>query len=103
MMAERALRRASGGDFGRVIHFTIGFHPAAHFSGHSFIEDIRAPGANAIGLGIPWWEPGGGENHPDVVLTAQSVWLAGQQIIKEGAPVYPQELVKKIASLGAVA
>ncbi|MEJ0072072.1 MAG: hypothetical protein WDO24_28910 [Pseudomonadota bacterium] len=48
---ERALRRASNGGYGRVIHLTCGFHPAARFSGRSFIEDIRSIGANAIGLG----------------------------------------------------
>ena len=47
IMAERALRRAGGGEFGRIIHFTVGFHPAARFSGTSFIEYIRSPGANA--------------------------------------------------------
>jgi 2,5-dihydroxypyridine 5,6-dioxygenase len=103
ILAERALRRANGGDFGRVIHFTIGFHPAAHFSGNGFIEDIRSPGANAIGLGIPWWEPGGGENHPDVVLTTQSVWLAGRQVVKDGTLIYPADLADKARQLGTVA
>lgn len=81
---DRALRRAGGGDYGRVIHFTCGFHPAAQFTGASFIEDIRAMGANAIGLGVPWWEPGGGENHPDAVLSQQSLWIDGQQLVRDG-------------------
>lgn len=102
-IAERALRRAGGGDFGRVIHFTIGFHPAAYFSGASFIEDIRASGANAVGLGTPWWEAGGGENHPDAVMTAQSVWVAGAQIVKDGVIVHPPELAGKVANIGSAA
>lgn len=98
-MAERALRRAGGGDFGRVIHFTVGFHPAARFSGNSFIEDIRSPGANAVGLGVPWWEPGGGENHPDAVMTAQSVWIDGAQIVRDGTVVHPPEPAGRIAAI----
>jgi hypothetical protein len=89
---ERALRRAANGNYGRVIHLTCGFHPAARFTGQSFIEDIRAVGANAIGLGVPWWEPGGGENHPDGVVARQSLWLEGEQIIREGRIVGPQDL-----------
>lgn len=103
VVAERALRRASGGDFGRIIHFTVGFHPAARFSGASFIEDIRSQGANAIGLGVPWWEPGGGENHPDAVMTAQSVWVGGVQIVREGAVVHPQGSAEKIAAITKIA
>jgi hypothetical protein len=102
IMAERALRRAGGGDFGRIIHFTMGFHPAARFSGASFIEDIRSPGANAIGLGVPWWEPGGGENHPDAVMTAQSVWVGGQQIVRDGTVISPSEAADRIAAIDKV-
>lgn len=89
---ERALRRAAGGDYGRVIHLTCGFHPAARFCGRSFIEDIRAIGANAIGLGVPWWEPGGGENHPDGVVARQNLWIDGEQIVREGLIVGPADL-----------
>jgi hypothetical protein len=98
-VAERALRRAGGGDFGRVIHFTVGFHPAARFAGASFIEDIRSPGANAIGLGVPWWEPGGGENHPDAVMTAQSIWVDGAQVVRDGTVVHPPEPAGRIAAI----
>jgi hypothetical protein len=87
---DRALKRAGGGKYGSVIHFSHGFHPAARFHGGSFIESIRAPGSNAIGLGIPWWEPGGGENHPDAVVTMQSMWIGGEQIVREGALALPE-------------
>jgi len=103
IVADRALRRAAGGDYGRIIHLTIGFHPAAQFVGASFVEDIRSVGANAIGLGLPWWEPGGGENHPDAVVTAQSVWIGGRQIVRDGLPVYPGDLQDKLQQLVAAA
>src|SRR6185295_12150457 len=81
---ERALLRAGGGKYGSVIHFAQGMHPAARMTGTCFVEDIRAMGSNAVGLGIPWWEPGGGENHPDTVLTEQSVWVDGEKVIENG-------------------
>jgi hypothetical protein len=90
---DRALKRASGNKgYGRVIHFTCGFHPAARFSGRSFIEDIRTTGANAIGLGVPWWEPGGGENHPDGVVASQSLWIDNQQVVRDGRVIAPAAL-----------
>jgi leucyl aminopeptidase (aminopeptidase T) len=92
--ADRALRRASRGNYGRVIHLTVGLHPAAQFTGRSFIEDIRSVGTNAIGLGEPWWEPGGGENHPDAVLGTQSLWVDGEQIVRDGVLVHPPELAR---------
>lgn len=81
---ERALRRAARGEYGSIIHVSIGFHPAARVGGRSFIEDIRAVGSNAIGLGIPWWKPGGGENHPDGVLPMQSMWIDGEAVVEDG-------------------
>lgn len=89
---DRALRRAGSGQYGFLIHFTYGFHPAARFSGQSFIEDIRALGSNAIGLGIPWWLPGGGENHPDGVVRNQSIWISGQQLVRDGLLIHPPEI-----------
>jgi 2,5-dihydroxypyridine 5,6-dioxygenase len=86
---ERALNRAGGGKFGSVIHLSHGFHPAARFTGRSFIEDIRARGCDAIGLGIPWWEPGGGENHPDGVTLMQSMWIGGEEMVRDGRIVQP--------------
>lgn len=83
-LLEAALLRAGGGQYGYVIHFTHGVHPRAQFSGKCFVEDIRALGCNAIGLGLPWWEPGGGENHPDGVVSAQSVWLDDELIVDAG-------------------
>ncbi|WP_397475715.1 hypothetical protein [Pusillimonas sp.] len=84
---ERALLRAGGGQFGYVIHFTHGVHPKAQFTGKCFVEDIRAMGCNAIGLGLPWWVPGGGENHPDGVISAQSVWLNDELIVDAGRAI----------------
>jgi 2,5-dihydroxypyridine 5,6-dioxygenase len=99
---DRALKRAGGGKYGSIIHFSHGFHPAARFHGGSFIESIRAPGSNAVGLGIPWWEPGGGENHPDAVVTMQSMWIDGQQIVRDGAFALP-ELAKLESVLEPIA
>jgi hypothetical protein len=99
---DRALRRAGGGQYGSIIHFSHGFHPAARFHGGSFIESIRAAGNNAVGLGIPWWEPGGGENHPDAVVTMQSLWIDGEPIVRDGALVLP-ELAKLESALEPVA
>jgi 2,5-dihydroxypyridine 5,6-dioxygenase len=97
---DRALKRAgSGGEYGFLIHFTYGFHPAATFSGESFIEDIRAVGSNAIGLGIPWWKPGGGENHPDGVVTNQSIWIGGRQVVQDGLVVHPPEIARIATAL----
>jgi 2,5-dihydroxypyridine 5,6-dioxygenase len=91
---ERALRRAAGGrDFGSLIHFTIGFHPAARITGEHFIEDIRALGTNAVGMGLPWWEKGGGENHPDGVVFDQSLWIDSEPIVEAGEIVGPQALM----------
>ena len=89
-MLDRALKRAGGGKYGSIIHFSHGFHPAARFHGGSFIESIRAAGNNAIGMGVPWWEPGGGENHPDGVVTMQSMWIDGEPIVAGGALVLPE-------------
>jgi 2,5-dihydroxypyridine 5,6-dioxygenase len=55
---EAALRRASTGGLGSIIHFSHGFHPRARFTGKSFNEDIRVRGNDAIGFGTPWWEEG---------------------------------------------
>ena len=92
VMLERALRRAAGGEYGHVIHFTHGVHPAARVTGESFIEDMRAVGNNAVGLGIPFWLPGGGENHPDAILMQQSIWIDGEPIVEDGVLVGPSHL-----------
>lgn len=93
VVTERSLRRAGGGSYGRVIHLTCGLHPAARFLGR-FIEDIRTMGTNAIGLGVSWWEPGGGENHPDGVVIRQSLSIAGEEIVREGRIVAPAPLAQ---------
>jgi hypothetical protein len=89
---DRALRRAGGGKYGHVIHFSYGFHPAARFGAGSFIEGIRAIGCNAVGFGVPWWEPGGGENHPDAVMTAQSLWIEDVEVVRDGVVIAPEPL-----------
>lgn len=91
---DRALRRASGtGDYGYFIHFTCGFHPGTAFTGQNFIEDIRLPGSNAIGMGLPWWEPGGGENHPDGIVYDQTLWLGNEKLADNGRMVGPAHLM----------
>jgi hypothetical protein len=92
MVLDRALRRAGGGDYGHVIHFSYGLHPSARYRGDCFVEDIRATGANAIGFGRPWWEPGGGENHPDGLLLRQNLWIDSQQVLKSGQVIAPPSL-----------
>lgn len=100
---DRALRRASGrNEMGRIIHLTMGFHPAARLSGRYFTEDIRIPGSNAIGMGLPWWVEGGGENHPDGILLDQSFWIDGEQVLDRGRLVGPGHLLplyEKVAPL----
>jgi 2,5-dihydroxypyridine 5,6-dioxygenase len=83
---DRSLRRAGGGSYGHVIHLTVGLNPGALRTGRSFIEDIRVVGCNAVGLGLPWWVPGGGENHPDGVVFNQSLWVGGEPIVEQGLP-----------------
>ncbi|MBV7483829.1 hypothetical protein [Bordetella sp. BOR01] len=97
---DRALRRASGTDgFGSFIHFTFGFHPGTQLTGTQFIEDIRLPGSNAIGMGLPWWEPGGGENHPDGIVFDQSLWVGDTKVSDSGRFVGPPELLELHAAM----
>lgn len=98
---ERALRRAGGGEFGYVVHFSCGLHPGARFTGKSFIEDQRITGYNAIGLGLPPWMPGGGENHPDAVMSLQSISITDQEIVKDGTIVSPPALVELAEEVNA--
>ena len=99
---ERALRRAGGGEFGYVIHFTHGMHPAARMTHTSFEEATRVAGNDAIGLGTPFWMPGGGENHPDGLMSMQSVWVDGVRIVRDGDIVGPPKLAKLAAALTPV-
>ena len=99
LVADRALRRAAGGAYGYVIHFTHGIHPSARVTGKSFIEDMRAKGNDAIGMGLPWWEPGGGENHPDAILYMQTIEVDGQRIVEDGEIVGPPALAELAAGL----
>jgi len=97
---DRALRRASGGNvYGNFVHFTLGFHPAAMMTARHFIEDIRVPGSNAIGMGLPWWEPGGGENHPDGIVLDQSLWIGDRQLVDGGTFVGPEPLNRLHAAM----
>jgi len=99
-LLDRVLRRAGGGDdYGYIIHFTHGFHPTARVTGNCFVEDMRAEGSNAVGMGLPFWQPGGGENHPDAVMTRQSIWLEGEQIVHEGVFLGDSALAGKCRSL----
>ena len=103
-VADRALRRAGkDGDYGYVIHFTHGIHPTARVTGSSFVEDTRAIGNNAIGMGMPWWDPGGGENHPDAVLFMHTIDIDGQRVVEDGAIVGPEPLAALAADLQPLA
>ena len=99
---DRALRRAGNGDYGNIVHFTCGYHPAARFTGQSFLEDQRVIGCNAIGLGLPQWVDGGGENHPDCVMREQSFWIEDEQIIDNGMIISPPDLAKASRDLEPV-
>jgi hypothetical protein len=96
---RRSLERAGNGEFGYVVHLTCGHHPAARYTGKCFIEDQRVTGNNAIGLGLPPWIEGGGENHPDVVMDAQTIWIGGKEIVKDGLIVGPPALAKLASAL----
>jgi leucyl aminopeptidase (aminopeptidase T) len=101
---RRALKRAGNGEYGYVVHFTCGVHPTARYTGKCFIEDQRVIGNNAVGLGLPPWMEGGGENHPDCVVTGQSIWVNGEQIVKDGVILGPhrvRELAAKIEPIYA--
>ena len=99
---KRSLKRAGNGEYGNVVHFTCGYHPAARMTGNSFIEDQRVVGCNAVGLGLPQWIEGGGENHPDCVMSEQSFWIDGEQIIDSGVIVGPVDLAKLATDLQLV-
>jgi leucyl aminopeptidase (aminopeptidase T) len=96
---RRSLKRAGNGEYGNIVHFTCGYHPAARFTGTSFIEDQRVIGCNAVGLGLPQWVDGGGENHPDCVMKEQSFWIDGKQIIDCGDIVGPPVLADAVSQL----
>jgi 2,5-dihydroxypyridine 5,6-dioxygenase len=87
MVLERTLKRAANGAYGYIVHFTYAMNPGAKSTGTSFIEDSRVFGCNAVGMGLPWWVPGGGENHPDGVLARQSIWFDNELMVKDGLPV----------------
>ena len=99
---RRSLKRAGNGEYGNIVHFTCGYHPAARFTGKSFIEDQRVIGCNAVGLGLPQWVEGGGENHPDCVMRDQSFWIDDTQIIDAGNIVSPPDLAAAAAALQPV-
>ncbi len=96
---RRSLKRAGNGQYGNIVHFTCGYHPAARFTGRSFIEDQRVIGCNAVGLGLPQWVDGGGENHPDCVMKEQSFWIGGKQIIDNGDIISPPVLADAVSEL----
>jgi hypothetical protein len=94
---HRALLRAGGGQYGYVIHFSYGFHPAAR--PENLMESIRVPGNNAVGFGLPWWVPGGGENHPDGIASMQSIWIGDAQIVRDSELIHPAALASAAAAL----
>jgi 2,5-dihydroxypyridine 5,6-dioxygenase len=99
LVLDRALRRAGNGEYGNIIHFTYSMNPGARLTGQSFIEDSRVIGNNAVGMGLPWWVPGGGENHPDGVLGSQSIWIEGEAIVIDGVVVSPQAVAQRMPEL----
>ena len=99
---DRALKRAGNGEYGYIVHFSCGYHPAARYTGKSFIEDQRVIGCDAVGFGLPPWVEGGGENHPDCVMREQSFWIEDEQIIDCGRIVSPPDLAKAVQDLQPV-
>ena len=70
-------------------------------AGNRYARACFAPGYNAVGLGLPFWAPGGGETHPDTVISSQSVWVDGEQIVDAGVIVNPPELAALFGKLQA--
>ena len=60
---------------------------------------MRTKGNDAIGMGLPWWVPGGGENHPDAILYLQTIDVDGERIVEDGEIVGPPALAKLAAGL----
>ena len=52
-------------------------------------------------LGIPFWLPGGGENHPDTIMSLQSIWIGNEKIVENGQIVGPPELARLAETAGA--
>ena len=59
---------------------------------HPFLKEGEAPPGR--------WVPGGGENHPDAVLSKQSIWLDGEPIVRDGRIVGPPRLAELAEKLG---
>jgi hypothetical protein len=97
---DRALRRAGGGEYGYVIHLTYGFNPGARADHPALSEATRVRGNNSVGLGRPFWAPGGGENHPDGIVSRQSMWVGARQVVADGALVAPPRLAELASGLG---
>jgi len=57
------------------------------------------PGSNAIGMGLPWWEPGGGGHHPDGIVLDQSLWIGDRQIVDGGILTGPEPLRRLHAAM----
>ncbi len=99
-LLDKVLRRAGGGeDYGYIIHFAHGYHPTARMTGRCFVEDMRTIGSNAVGMGLPFWVPGGGENHPDAVMSSHSIWIDGEPVVSAGAFVGTPALAEMASSL----
>jgi 2,5-dihydroxypyridine 5,6-dioxygenase len=58
-------------------------------------------GYNAVGLGLPPWMPGGGENHPDAIMSLQTIEIDHQTIVKDGRIIAPQHVVELTEALNA--
>ena len=48
---------------------------------------------------MPWWDPGGGENHPDAILYMHTVDIDGVRVVEDGEIVGPESLVALAADL----
>ena len=104
---RRALARAGNGEFGYVVHFTCGStrRRAIPASASSRTSAWRATRDR---LGLPFWVPGGGENHPDCVISMQSLVDRGERILRDGAIVarrnsraWPRSCARSICRRGS--
>ena len=62
-------------------------------------DNVHLKPGGGLSIFIPFWLPGGGENHPDALVTQQSLWIDGARIAVDGVIVDPPPLPALAARL----
>jgi Rieske 2Fe-2S protein len=62
-------------------------------------DNVHLKPGGGLSIFIPFWLPGGGENHPDALVTQQSLWIDGARIAVDGVIVDPPPLAALAARL----